>query len=250
MGPQSIFQSLLFIHSHTHTHSYTTLEELHFISCTYFSPCRGAFKWMWCRCAFSPPSTFPFIKNGSTVALDSSLTPIELRECSSSVPGVWLWYLPPANDSGTVSKNDYDVIKSKTKWATHTRTNHLNSWFNPFFFLMWVLDFFLRCILLKSWWKETSQADDLYSQSRWSLLPAAWHLALCATRMQAAAAVFHCTICWMWQISALMCSASVIRNAPTNVTQYNAASFKENGLCTPKHHLHLFQKCHRVQLML
>lgn len=105
-----------------------------FHSCTYFSPCRGAFKWMWCRCAFSPLSMFPFIQHCSTVALDVSLTPSEVRECSSSAPGVWLWYLPPANDSGTVSKNDYDAIKSKTKWAAHTRTNHLNSWFNPFFF--------------------------------------------------------------------------------------------------------------------
>lgn len=55
-----------------------------------------------------------------------------------------------------------------------TRSNYLSSWFNP---SLNVGSVFLRCNILKSSWMETSQADDLYSQSRWSLLPAAWQLA-------------------------------------------------------------------------
>lgn len=112
MGPQSTFQSLLFIHSHTHTHTHTPhlkssiwfLALIFHLAVVRLSGCDVDVR-------FSPLSMFPLIKNCSTVALDLSLTPIELRECSSSVPGVWIWDLLPANHSGTVPKNDYDRVQ-------------------------------------------------------------------------------------------------------------------------------------------
>lgn len=109
----SLALSLYHTCTHAQTHSHTTLEELHFkISCTYFSSYHGAFKWMWWRFVFYPLSIFTLIKYCSTLAFDLFLIPIELRECSSSFPGVWMWDLLPANDPGTVSNNnDYDRLQ-------------------------------------------------------------------------------------------------------------------------------------------
>lgn len=143
-------------------------------------------------CIYFILAVFTFIKN---CRFSLCITHIELRECNSSVSGIWIWDLQFPHNPGTVSKTDFHrvqiischvlmwiMLQKESHWLGQIDTNQLSKLLIQH---SWLLNVGFRppSANLCEWKRP---ASNLW----WSLLPAAWHLVFGATTMQTAAARF------------------------------------------------------------